>query len=88
MGLLIWILIGAGVGWLANLLRKNNQSGLGLECILAGIAGGTIGGLLTNVFYPPGGLNINFTWPTALSAGVGAISVILVYFIFERKLNY
>ncbi len=88
MGLIIWIIIGAVVGWLANRIRKTNKTALNLECILAGSAGGTIGGLLTNVFYPPGGLNINFTWQTAISAIFGSMLVLMAYFIFERKLHY
>ncbi len=88
MGLMIWILIGAIVGWLANSLRKTKKTAANVECVLAGIAGGTIGGLLTNVFYPPGGLNISFTWQTAFAALVGALAVLSIYFIFERKLHY
>ncbi|MAT44297.1 MAG: hypothetical protein CL609_18350, partial [Anaerolineaceae bacterium] len=85
MGLITWIIIGAAVGWLANRIRKSDKSTINLECILAGMAGGTIGGLLTNVFYPPGGLNINFTWQTAISAAIGSFFVLMAYFVFERK---
>jgi uncharacterized membrane protein YeaQ/YmgE (transglycosylase-associated protein family) len=85
MGLITWIIIGAAVGWLANRIRKSDKTTINLECILAGMAGGTIGGLLTNVFYPPGGLNINFTWQTAISAAIGSFFVLMAYFVFEQK---
>ena len=87
MGLVIWLLIGAAIGWAAALIRKSDKKVIRNECILAGVVGGAIGGLLINVFFPPGGIHINFTWQTTIAAALGAVIVLFVYFVFDRKYN-
>lgn len=88
MGLLIWLIIGALFGWSANILRKTKLNAHRLECVFAGMTGGVIGGLLTNVFYPPGGIHIHFSWQTAITAALGAVVILFVYFIFDKKIRY
>ncbi len=88
MGLFIWILIGSLIGWAACLFKKNKSNAQKVEKILAGMSGGVIGGLLTNVFYPPGGIHITFTWQTTITSLIGAIIVLAIYFFFDQKVHY
>jgi len=46
MSFIIWILVGALVGWLASIIMKTNQSQGALLNIIVGIVGALVGGWL------------------------------------------
>lgn len=85
MGLLSWTIIGMLIGWFSNQINKSPLKSIQYERLLAGLAGGLTGGLLTNVFYPPGGLHIDFRWQSTLFSLVGALFMVLVYFLIYRR---
>lgn len=73
MGLLITILIGAVVGWLAGILVKGGGSGLIMNVIL-GICGSFVGGWLL----PMIGISWGGFWGSFFMALVGAVILILI----------
>jgi len=46
MNFIIWILVGALVGWLASIIMKTNQSQGAILNIIVGIVGAMVGGWL------------------------------------------
>lgn len=81
MGLIIWLVIGGVVGWLASIImRTDGQQGIFLN-IIVGIVGAFIGGLLL------GGGSINnssITVTTFLVSLVGAIILLAIVNLVRR----
>jgi uncharacterized membrane protein YeaQ/YmgE (transglycosylase-associated protein family) len=80
MGLLIWLVIGGVVGWLASvLMRTDAQQGIILN-IVVGIVGAFIGSLLFGGSINSGVITV-YTFVTSL---VGAIVLLAVLNLFRR----
>jgi uncharacterized membrane protein YeaQ/YmgE (transglycosylase-associated protein family) len=81
MGLIIWLIIGGIVGWLASIImRTNAQQGIFLN-IIVGIVGAVIGGLIL------GRGNINnagLTVSTFLVSLLGAIVLLAIVNLVRR----
>jgi uncharacterized membrane protein YeaQ/YmgE (transglycosylase-associated protein family) len=81
MGIIVWLIIGGIVGWLASIImRTDAQQGILLN-IVVGIVGAFIGGLLL------GGGNINnspLTLGTFLVSLVGAIVLLAIVNLVRR----
>ena len=82
MGIIIWLIVGGVVGWLASLLmRTDAQQGVILN-IVVGIVGAFIAGLIF------GGGNINSSEPlditNILVSLVGAIILLAIYKLVTR----
>lgn len=66
MGLLITILAGAFIGWIASKIMKTDASMGAIANIVAGVVGSAIGSLLTG-----GGFNVNANFnPMSLLFGI------------------
>jgi uncharacterized membrane protein YeaQ/YmgE (transglycosylase-associated protein family) len=85
MGILSWTIVGMLVGWITNQMFKIPSQQIRLERIVAGIAGGLTGGLLSNVFFPPGGIHLSFQWQSTVFAIIGAVVIILVGNLVENR---
>lgn len=79
MNLILWIVFGALVGWLASLLADVNQPH-GKSCIYVGIAGAVLVGAIVHAT-GHGSLN-TLNLYSLLAAVVGAIAAL--YFYFRR----
>lgn len=81
MSLIIWLVVGGIVGWLASLIMKTDaQQGIILN-VIVGIVGGLIGGwLLPRVGLSVGGGILGY-FVTAL---IGAILLLAVINLFRR----
>jgi uncharacterized membrane protein YeaQ/YmgE (transglycosylase-associated protein family) len=81
MGLILWLIIGGVVGWLASIvMRTDAQQGIILN-VVVGIVGAFIAGLIFN------GGNINnapLTVYTFLTSLVGAIILLAIVNLFRR----
>ena len=81
MGLLVWLIIGGVVGWLASMImRTDAQQGIFLN-IVVGIVGAAIGGLLL------GSGNINnagLTLNTFLVSLLGAVVLLALVNLVRR----
>ena len=85
MGILSWTIVGVLAGWITNQIFKIPSQQMRRERIVAGIAGGLTGGLLSNVFFPPGGIHLNFQWQSTVFAILGATIIILVGNVVENR---
>ena len=76
MGILLWIIFGGLVGWVASLIMKTDpQQGIALN-IVVGVSGAVLGGWLMNLF-GEGGVG-GFTLYSFLVALLGAIVLIWI----------
>ena len=86
MGIIIWLIVGGIVGWLASLLMKRDaQQGILLN-IVVGIVGAFIGGFLGNML-GIGGANINdsgLSIPSLLISFLGAVVLLLIVNLITR----
>lgn len=77
MGLILWIIFGALVGWIASLIMKTDAEQGALLNILVGIVGAFIGGFIMSLFGEEGitGFNIR----SLIVALIGACVAIAIY---------
>ncbi|HZF97759.1 MAG TPA: GlsB/YeaQ/YmgE family stress response membrane protein [Pseudoxanthomonas sp.] len=79
MGIIIWLIVGGIVGWLASIIMKRDaQQGILLN-IVVGIIGALIAGWLFG-----GGINEAITIRTFLYSLVGAVILLLIVNLFTR----
>lgn len=83
MGLLLGIIFGAIVGWLASVIMKTNASQGTLMDIFLGILGSMIGGLVMGFFGYPGVSGFNLY--SFLVAIIGACIIISLGRLVVRK---
>ncbi|HZX77710.1 GlsB/YeaQ/YmgE family stress response membrane protein [Lysobacter sp.] len=86
MGIIIWLIVGGIVGWLASLImRRDAQQGIILN-IVVGIIGAFIGGWLGSVLGIGGGdINDgNFSISGLLLSLVGAVVLLAIVNLFTR----
>ncbi|MEK7650245.1 MAG: GlsB/YeaQ/YmgE family stress response membrane protein [Patescibacteria group bacterium] len=82
MGVILWIVFGALVGWIASLIMKTNpQQGIMLN-VVVGIIGAVVGGWLMNVLGERGISGFNFY--SFVVAFIGAIIFIAITKILRR----
>ena len=79
MGIIIWLIVGGIVGWLASLLMKRDaQQGILLN-IVVGIVGAVLAGWIFG-----GGINEAITIRTFLFSIVGAVILLAIVNLFRR----
>ena len=80
MGLIIWLIIGGVVGWLASIImRTDAQQGILLN-IVVGIVGAFVGGLIFN----GGTINEALTLQSFLVSLVGAVILLALVNLVRR----
>lgn len=77
MGIILWIIFGALVGWIASMFMKTNAQQGGLLNIVVGIIGAVIGGWVMSFFGQEGvtGFNI-YSFVVALIGAMVLIGVV------------
>ena len=85
MNLIIWLVVGGVIGWLASLLmRTDGQQGIVLN-VVVGIVGAMLGGWLISPLVGVGTINQNnFSLPAMLVSLVGAAILLAVVNLFRR----
>ena len=79
MGIIIWLIVGGIVGWLASLIMKRDaQQGIILNVVV-----GIVGALLAGWIFG-GGINEAITIRTFLFSIVGAVILLAVVNLFSR----
>lgn len=77
MAILLWIVFGALVGWIASIIMKTNEEQGAIGNIIVGIVGAFIGGGLSSLL---GGPDVSgFDLGSLIIATIGA--VILLFFV-------
>lgn len=80
MGIIIWLIVGGIVGWLASLIMKRDaQQGIILN-IIVGIVGALIAGWIFG-----GGINQAITLTSFLYSLIGAVILLAIVNLFTRK---
>ncbi len=84
MGLIIWLIIGGIVGWIASMImRRDGQQGIFLN-IVVGIIGAFIGGLLLGPRMGAGGINDGFSVMSFVVSLIGAVILLLIVNLITR----
>ena len=85
MNLILWIIIGGILGWIASLImRTDAQQGLFLN-IVVGIIGALVAGFVLTPLVGIGTINQNnFSLPALLVSLLGAIILLAIVNLFRR----
>jgi uncharacterized membrane protein YeaQ/YmgE (transglycosylase-associated protein family) len=85
MNLIIWLVVGGLVGWVASLLmRTDAQQGLILN-VVVGIVGAFLGGLLLAPMFGTGTINSSdFSLPSLGVSLLGAVVLLAIVNLFRR----
>ncbi|PJK08035.1 GlsB/YeaQ/YmgE family stress response membrane protein [Lysobacteraceae bacterium NML120232] len=79
MGVIIWLIVGGIVGWLASIIMKRDaQQGIFLN-VIVGIVGSSIASFLFG-----GGINQVITTMTFIYSLIGAVILLLIVNLFTR----
>ena len=84
MGIIIWLLVGGVVGWLASLVMRTDASQGVLLNIVVGIVGAVLAGWLISPLVGVGTINQGITIGTFLVSLVGAIILLAIVNLFRR----
>lgn len=85
MNLIVWLIVGGVIGWLASILMKTD----GQQGIILNVVVGIVGALLAGWFISPlvgiGTINQdNFSLPALVVSFVGAAALLAIVNLFRR----
>ena len=85
MNLILWLIIGGILGWIASIIMHTNaQQGIVLT-IVVGIVGAMLAGFLLAPLFGIGTINQNnFSLPALLVSLLGAIILLAIVHLFRR----
>ena len=84
MGIVIWLVIGGIVGWLASIvMKRDGQQGI-LMNVIVGIVGAFLGGFLISPLVGVGTINGGISVGSVLVSLVGAIILLAIVNLFKR----
>ncbi len=84
MGIIIWLIVGGIVGWLASIImRRDAQQGILLN-IIVGIIGAVIGGWLIGPLLGAGSINDGITVMSFIVSLIGAVILLAIVNLFRR----
>jgi uncharacterized membrane protein YeaQ/YmgE (transglycosylase-associated protein family) len=81
---IVWIVMGAIIGWLASMIMRTNAQQGFLMDIVVGIVGSFIGGWLAGIFGFGDADLTTFDIPSLLFALLGAIVLLAIVNLFRR----
>jgi uncharacterized membrane protein YeaQ/YmgE (transglycosylase-associated protein family) len=84
MGILVWLIVGGVVGWLASIImRTDAQQGLLLN-VVVGIVGALLAGWLISPLVGVGTINQGFSAGTFVVSLLGAVVLLAIVNLFRR----
>ena len=84
MGIIVWLVVGGVVGWLASIImRTDGQQGLLLN-VVVGIVGALLAGFVVSPLLGIGTINQGLSMGTFLVSLVGAILLLAIVNLFRR----
>ena len=84
MSLIIWLIVGGIVGWLASLvMRTDGQQGIILN-IVVGVVGALLAGWLVSPLVGVGTINQGISIATVVVSLIGAIILLAIVNLFRR----
>jgi uncharacterized membrane protein YeaQ/YmgE (transglycosylase-associated protein family) len=84
MGIIIWLLVGGVVGWLASLIMRTDANQGILLNIVVGIVGAVLAGWLISPLVGVGTINQGISIGTFLVSLVGAIVLLAIVNLLRR----
>jgi uncharacterized membrane protein YeaQ/YmgE (transglycosylase-associated protein family) len=83
MGILVWLIVGGVVGWLASIImRTDGQQGILLN-VVVGIVGALLAGFVVSPMLGIGTINDGISLATFLVSLVGAIILLAIVNLFR-----
>lgn len=84
MGIIIWLIVGGVVGWLASIImRTDGQQGILLN-VIVGIVGALVAGFVISPLLGVGTINEGLSAATFLVSLVGAVILLAIVNLFRR----
>jgi uncharacterized membrane protein YeaQ/YmgE (transglycosylase-associated protein family) len=84
MGILIWLIVGGVVGWLASIImRTDAQQGILLN-VIVGIVGALLAGFIISPMLGIGTINEGVSVGTFLVSLIGAVILLAIVNLFRR----
>lgn len=83
MNIILWIIFGALVGWIASIIMRTNAEQGAVANIIVGIVGAFIGGLISQALGGPGISGFNLT--SLIVAILGAVILLAIVRLFTRR---
>jgi uncharacterized membrane protein YeaQ/YmgE (transglycosylase-associated protein family) len=84
MGILVWLIVGGVVGWLASIImRTDAQQGILLN-VVVGIVGALLAGFIVSPMLGVGTINEGISIATFLVSLVGAVILLAIVNLFRR----
>jgi uncharacterized membrane protein YeaQ/YmgE (transglycosylase-associated protein family) len=84
MGILVWLIVGGVVGWLASIImRTDAQQGILLN-VIVGIVGALLAGFIISPLLGVGTINEGVTLASFLVSLVGAVILLAIVNLFRR----
>jgi uncharacterized membrane protein YeaQ/YmgE (transglycosylase-associated protein family) len=84
MGLIIWLVVGGVVGWLASIImRTDAQQGILLN-VVVGIVGALLAGFVVSPMLGVGTINEGISVATFLVSLIGAVILLAIVNLFRR----
>ena len=84
MGIIVWLVVGGVVGWLASIImRTDGQQGLLLN-VVVGIVGALLAGFVVSPLLGIGTINQGITIATFLVSLLGAVILLAIVNLFRR----
>ena len=85
MNFIIWLIVGALVGWLASIVMKTNAQQGWLLNIIVGIVGAMLGGWFLAPLFGTGTINQgDFSLPALIVSFLGAVILLAIVNLFRR----
>jgi uncharacterized membrane protein YeaQ/YmgE (transglycosylase-associated protein family) len=84
MGIIIWLVIGGIVGWLASIIMKRDGSQGIILNVVVGIVGALLGGFLISPLVGVGTINDGVSLGSILVSLVGAVILLAIVNLFKR----
>lgn len=84
MGIIVWLIMGGVVGWIASMIMGTNaRQGMVLN-IVVGIVGALIGGWLIGPMLGAGSINDGITIMSVIVSLIGAVILLAILSLFRR----
>ncbi|MBA3527498.1 MAG: GlsB/YeaQ/YmgE family stress response membrane protein [Sphingomonas sp.] len=80
MGIIIWLIVGGVVGWLASIIMRTNAQ----QGILLNIVVGIVGAFLAGLIVGGGSINDNITLESILWSLLGAVVLLAIVNLVRR----
>ena len=84
MGILVWLIVGGVVGWLASIVMRTDAQQRILLKVVVGIVGALLAGFIVSPMLGVGTINEGISIATFLVSLVGAIILLAIVNLFRR----